>query len=60
MPVRLVAGDRDVKFLALARRARPLLADGSLAVLAGGHALHLENPGGVARALEGLDAEPRG
>jgi 2-succinyl-6-hydroxy-2,4-cyclohexadiene-1-carboxylate synthase len=59
MPVRLVAGDRDGKFLALARRARSLLADGSLVVLAGGHALHLENPRGVARALEGLDAETR-
>ena len=52
MPVVLLAGERDRKFLALAERALPLLADGSLAVLAGGHGLVLENPAGVAGALD--------
>ncbi|MGO9487483.1 MAG: alpha/beta fold hydrolase [Solirubrobacteraceae bacterium] len=52
MGVTLVVGERDEKFLALARRALPLLADGSLAVLAGGHGLPLEAPGALARVLE--------
>jgi len=54
IPVTLIAGERDTKFLALAQRALPLLRDGSLEVLAGGHGLPLENPAGVAAALEAL------
>lgn len=51
MPVRLVVGDRDEKFLAIARRALASLQHGSLTVLHGGHGLPLEDPAGVAGAL---------
>jgi 2-succinyl-6-hydroxy-2,4-cyclohexadiene-1-carboxylate synthase len=57
MPVRLVVGDRDEKFVSLARRALPMLVDGSLSVLDGGHVLPLEDPAGVARVLEGVDPQ---
>ncbi len=57
MPATVLVGDRDQKFLALGRRMAALLADGTLQVVAGGHGLVLENPGAVARALEGLDPE---
>jgi 2-succinyl-6-hydroxy-2,4-cyclohexadiene-1-carboxylate synthase len=56
MPVALVVGERDRKFLALAGRALDLLPDGSLHVLAGGHALLLEDPSGVAAVLDAADA----
>jgi 2-succinyl-6-hydroxy-2,4-cyclohexadiene-1-carboxylate synthase len=52
MPVRMLAGERDGRFQALAERAVAMLPDGDLAILAGGHRLLLENPAGVARALE--------
>ncbi len=52
MPVTLVVGARDAQFTALARRALPLLPSGSLSIIAGGHGLPLENPHGVAEALE--------
>jgi 2-succinyl-6-hydroxy-2,4-cyclohexadiene-1-carboxylate synthase len=52
MPVSLLAGDRDAKYLAIARRMAPLLPDGELVVLPGGHALALESPAAVAAALE--------
>lgn len=61
MPVWLVVGNRDAKFLALAERALPLLSHGTLRMLNGGHGLPLENPIGVASVLEeivDLDAEP--
>lgn len=51
MPVTLLAGERDEKFLGLARRALPMLRDGSLRVLRGGHAGPLEDPAGVAAAI---------
>jgi 2-succinyl-6-hydroxy-2,4-cyclohexadiene-1-carboxylate synthase len=57
MPVALAAGERDEKFVALAQRALPTLRYGSLEVLAGGHGLPLENPGGVAAVLEGRRGE---
>jgi pimeloyl-ACP methyl ester carboxylesterase len=60
MPVVLVAGDRDEKFLALSERVAAMLPEGILTVLPGGHRLPLENPEGVARVLEDLDAEPGG
>jgi 2-succinyl-6-hydroxy-2,4-cyclohexadiene-1-carboxylate synthase len=56
MPVTLLVGDRDVKFLALARRVRGLLRSGKVVVVDGGHGLPLENPKDVARVLEGRDA----
>lgn len=52
MPVSLVVGERDAKFTALAERALPLLRDGSLSIIAGGHGLPLENPQGVVAVLE--------
>jgi 2-succinyl-6-hydroxy-2,4-cyclohexadiene-1-carboxylate synthase len=52
MPVRLLAGDRDAKFVALAERMRARLPAGAqLALVAGGHRLPLENPSGLARGL---------
>jgi len=61
MPVALVAGTRDQKFTRLLERARGAVPRARLTVLDGGHRLPLENPAGVAAALEelaGLDAEP--
>jgi len=57
MPATVIAGDRDRKFQALARRMVGALPDARLVLLPGGHALALENPAAVARALQGLDAE---
>ncbi len=51
MPVTVVVGDRDAKFLAIGRRMADPLADGELVVAAGGHVLPLENPPALARAL---------
>ncbi len=61
MPVDLVAGERDARYVALARRALPLLRNARLTVLAGAHVLPLEDPEGLAAVLDepdGLDAEP--
>jgi len=57
LPVRVLVGERDRKFQALGRRMVDLLPNAELVSLAGGHRLALENPDGVARALQGLDAE---
>ncbi len=51
MPVTVVVGARDAKFLALGRRAVELLPAGELRVVPGGHGLPLESPADVARAL---------
>ncbi len=51
MPVTVVVGARDAKFLALGRRMVELLPAGELRVVLGGHGLPLENPAGVAGAL---------
>ncbi len=51
MPITLLAGERDEKFLALAHRALPMLREGSLRVLRGGHGGPLEDPAGVAAAI---------
>ena len=53
MPATIIAGDRDRRYQALARRLVVLLPHAELAVIAGGHRLPLENPSGVVRALEG-------
>lgn len=58
MPVDLVAGERDRKFVAIAERALPLLPDGKLTLLSGGHGLPLENPAGVAGVLARPGREP--
>ena len=52
MPVSLLVGDRDAKFLPIGRRMAASLPDGELLVVPGGHALALENPASVAAALE--------
>jgi len=51
MPVAVVAGERDQKFLAIARRLTELIAHAHLHVLDGGHALALECPGELAAVL---------
>ncbi len=51
MPVTVLVGERDGKFLALGRRIVELLPAGELVVVPGGHGLPLENPAAVARAL---------
>ena len=51
MPTTVIAGARDAKFQALARRMVELLADGELVVAPAGHALGLERPAAVADAL---------
>lgn len=53
MPVVLLAGERDEKFLGLARRALPMLNGGRMTILRGGHAGPLEDPEGVAAAIAG-------
>jgi 2-succinyl-6-hydroxy-2,4-cyclohexadiene-1-carboxylate synthase len=61
MPVDLLAGARDGKYVAISSRAAEAIPDGRVTVLDGGHVLPLENPDGVAGALEQrgrLDAEP--
>jgi len=51
MPVTVLVGDRDTKFLALGRRMVGHLPDAELIVVPGGHGLPLENPQGVICAL---------
>jgi 2-succinyl-6-hydroxy-2,4-cyclohexadiene-1-carboxylate synthase len=58
LPATVVVGERDDKFRALGARMAAALPRGQLALVPGGHHLALENPAAVARALEGLDAQP--
>ncbi len=52
MPVTLVAGERDPKFLAIAGEMRALIPDASVnAIPDAGHAAHLENPADVAGVI---------
>jgi 2-succinyl-6-hydroxy-2,4-cyclohexadiene-1-carboxylate synthase len=51
MPVTVLVGERDAKFVALGRRMVALIPGSEQIVAAGGHALALENPAAVARAL---------
>jgi 2-succinyl-6-hydroxy-2,4-cyclohexadiene-1-carboxylate synthase len=51
MPVTVLAGERDGKFLALGRRMVELLPAGDLVVVPGGHRLPLESPGAIVEAL---------
>ena len=48
---RVVAGSRDEKFLAIARRMQELIPHAELHVLEGGHALALECAGALAEVL---------
>jgi 2-succinyl-6-hydroxy-2,4-cyclohexadiene-1-carboxylate synthase len=61
LPVSVLAGERDAKFQALARRMVELLPDAELAVVPGGHRLPLESPDALARVLgKRADAETGG
>lgn len=52
MPVTVLVGGRDAKFLALGERMVELLPDAELVIVPGGHGLPLENPEAVARAID--------
>jgi 2-succinyl-6-hydroxy-2,4-cyclohexadiene-1-carboxylate synthase len=52
MPVTAMAGDRDQKFQAIARRMVKLLPEGRLQIVPGGHRLPLESPAAVAVMIE--------
>jgi 2-succinyl-6-hydroxy-2,4-cyclohexadiene-1-carboxylate synthase len=55
MEVAVLAGERDAKFAALARRLADGLPRGTLTIVrGGGHALPLEAPAAVAAAIEGI------
>jgi 2-succinyl-6-hydroxy-2,4-cyclohexadiene-1-carboxylate synthase len=51
MPVIVLVGERDEKFLALGRRTVELLSRGELVLAPGGHGLPLENPAAITEAL---------
>jgi 2-succinyl-6-hydroxy-2,4-cyclohexadiene-1-carboxylate synthase len=51
MPVSVLVGSRDAKYLALGRQMVERLPDAVLLVLSGGHGLVLENPAGIADVL---------
>jgi 2-succinyl-6-hydroxy-2,4-cyclohexadiene-1-carboxylate synthase len=52
IPVVLIAGEQDEKFVAIARRMRDLLPDARLGIVAGcGHAPHLERPQAFLEAI---------
>ncbi len=53
MPVTLVAGARDQKFVGIAQRMVPLVPRCELRLLDGGHGLPLEHPRALARVIEG-------
>ena len=56
MPVAVLAGERDTKFVAIAQRLVRSLPDATLTIVAGaGHALPLEAPAAVAAAIERRD-----
>jgi 2-succinyl-6-hydroxy-2,4-cyclohexadiene-1-carboxylate synthase len=57
MPVTIVVGDRDAKFMALAQRYREVLPQAEVIVIAGaGHGLPREAPGELAAAIQGTAA----
>jgi 2-succinyl-6-hydroxy-2,4-cyclohexadiene-1-carboxylate synthase len=60
MPVTVLVGDRDVKFVGLGKRMVELLPDARLVIAPGGHGLPLENPAAVAGALQRIDPQPAG
>jgi 2-succinyl-6-hydroxy-2,4-cyclohexadiene-1-carboxylate synthase len=51
MPVTVIVGERDQKFLEIGRRMVELLSRGELSVVEGGHGLPLENPDAIAAAI---------
>jgi 2-succinyl-6-hydroxy-2,4-cyclohexadiene-1-carboxylate synthase len=57
MPVTVLVGDRDAKFLTLGERMVELLPDAELVVVTGGHGLPLENPAAVVQAIGRQDRQ---
>jgi 2-succinyl-6-hydroxy-2,4-cyclohexadiene-1-carboxylate synthase len=56
-PVRLVAGERDERFSAIAERMAALVPDATTVIVPGaGHAVHLEAPARVAAIIDGAAA----
>lgn len=51
MPVVVLAGERDGKYVAIGRRLAGALPDAELRIVQGGHGLLLESPGAVAAAI---------
>jgi 2-succinyl-6-hydroxy-2,4-cyclohexadiene-1-carboxylate synthase len=51
MPVTVVAGERDTRYVELGRRMADAIEGAQLLVIPGGHGLPLENPQGVADAV---------
>jgi 2-succinyl-6-hydroxy-2,4-cyclohexadiene-1-carboxylate synthase len=51
MPVSVVVGERDAKYVALGRRLAAATPHGRLFTVAGGHNLPLENPHAIARVI---------
>jgi 2-succinyl-6-hydroxy-2,4-cyclohexadiene-1-carboxylate synthase len=51
MPVTMLVGERDEKFLTLGQRMAELLPAGDLVIVPGGHGLPLENPAAIVEAL---------
>lgn len=52
IPVTVIAGDRDEKFVAIARRMATLLPNARLTIISGGHGLALERPQELAQLLD--------
>ncbi|MHB1539105.1 MAG: alpha/beta fold hydrolase [Solirubrobacteraceae bacterium] len=56
MPALVIAGERDGKYVEIARRIAGALRNCEIAVVSGGHGLLLENPRAVAAAISGATA----
>jgi len=55
MPVHLVVGENDTKFVAIAKEMQPLLPDSHLSVVKSvGHTVHLENSATTGRLLDSI------
>jgi 2-succinyl-6-hydroxy-2,4-cyclohexadiene-1-carboxylate synthase len=58
MPVSLITGERDTRFTAVAWEMAALIPDATVTVVPGaGHAVHLERPDAIVRALLAIPAE---
>jgi 2-succinyl-6-hydroxy-2,4-cyclohexadiene-1-carboxylate synthase len=53
LPVTVLVGDRDTKYLTLGERMVEMMPEANLLLAPGGHGLPLENPEAVARAIDG-------